>query len=151
MSEQDRRDLVSVEALVRGIKFYSGVKDLGTFVHVTFAREYANTNDHESVLVYIKSSKDILGHLERSVAAGVAKIMDANFPELIIKGYVFCSYMFEHKRINQFYTAGHAFQVESFLWCLITKQITGVINTELQTFYSVYVHSLYEYPTLYLF
>ena len=75
VSEQDRRDLVSIEALVRGIKFYSGVKDLGTFVHVTFAREYTNTNDRNSVLVYLKSNREFFGHLDRSVAAGVAEIM----------------------------------------------------------------------------
>ena len=39
----------------------------------------------------IKSSEDILGHLESKVAAGIAEIMDANCPELLIKGYAFCS------------------------------------------------------------
>lgn len=82
---------MSVEAIVRGIKFYNGVKELGTFVDVSFAREFTNANDHNSVLVLIKSSEDILGHLESKVAAGIAEIMDAYCPELLIKGYAFCS------------------------------------------------------------
>lgn len=88
--QRESRDLVFVEANVRGIKFYGGFQELGTFVHVTFAREYDNTNDPNSILVRIKKSNNILGHLERKVASGITKIMDQHFSELVLKGYVFC-------------------------------------------------------------
>ena len=107
---ENRRDLVSVDALVRGIKFYSGVKYLRAFVDVTFAREYVKSKNLNSVLVYKKSNREILRHLDRSVAAVVA----ANFSELIIKGYALCSYTKKFVCVF-FYTAGRAFQVEVFL------------------------------------
>ena len=89
MGEENRaRELLSLEAVVRGIKFYNGIQELRTFVHVGFSREITNSYTTKSVLVHIKKSNEILGHLERTIAAPIADIMDEKFPELIIKGSV---------------------------------------------------------------
>ena len=49
-------------------------------MHITFTREYNNAYDQNSVLVSIKKSKNVLGHLERKF---VAAIMDQKYPELV--------------------------------------------------------------------
>ena len=49
------KDLVSLEAVVRGIKFYCGIRHRETFSHVTFVRERANIHDEDAVMVHMKT------------------------------------------------------------------------------------------------
>ena len=62
------KELVSFTADVRGIKFYSGFKDLrasGGFLNVDLVHEKHNLHDENSILVISKTkSPKIIGHLE---------------------------------------------------------------------------------------
>ena len=85
----DIKELVSFTADVRGIKFYPGLKDLkasGGFLHVDLVREKHNPHDANSILVVSKTpTPKLIGHLERGVAAAVAKILDLKLPIIRLK------------------------------------------------------------------
>ena len=64
------KDLVSLEAVVRGIKFYRGVRHRETFSRVTFVRERANIHDEDAVMVHMKRTQEVL---EKEVAVVIAR------------------------------------------------------------------------------
>ena len=84
----DIKELVSFTADVRGIKFYPGLKDLrasGGFLNVDLVREKHDPHDANSILVSKMQTPKIIGHLERGVAAAVAKILDLKLPTIRLK------------------------------------------------------------------
>ena len=85
----DIQELVSFSANVKGIKFYPGYEDLrasGGFLNVDLVREKHNPHDANSILVVSKTqTPKIIGHLERGVAAAVAKILDLKLPTMRLK------------------------------------------------------------------
>ena len=144
MGEENRaREL---EAVVRGIKFYNGIQELRTFVHVGFSREITNSYTTKSVLVHIKKSNEILGHLERTIAAPIADIMDEKFPELIIKGSVSVCMGDVFLSIYLILKLQDLYFRKSFQLSLIMKKATGDTNTEQQIYFSVYVHIPHTCP-----
>ena len=59
------------------IKFFDGVGIFSSFDNVILVREPNNPFDTNSVLVILASNNhEVLGHLERSIAAGIAELMD---------------------------------------------------------------------------
>ena len=81
------KELLSFTAEVRGIKFYPGYEDFrnadarGGFLHVDLRREADNTHDKKAVLIVTRCrTPRILRHLERRVAAAVARIIDLKLP-----------------------------------------------------------------------
>ena len=68
------KKLASVSCIVKGIKFYGGINSFSSFDDVRFVREN-NPFDKNSILVTLGTRKNhqVLGHLERSVAAGIAE------------------------------------------------------------------------------
>ena len=57
--------------------FYHGIGSFSTFDNLLFIREPSNPFDINSVLVILATkNREVLGHLERSVAAGIAELMD---------------------------------------------------------------------------
>ena len=79
----------SISCLVKGIKFYDGIGGFSSFDNVMLVREPSNPFDINSVLVILASkNREVLGHLERSVAAGIAELMDNFKFQVKIVGYV---------------------------------------------------------------
>ena len=71
------KELASISCLVKGIKFYDGIKGFSSFDNVRFVREPCNPFDENSILVILATKRhEVLGHLERSIAAGIAELMD---------------------------------------------------------------------------
>ena len=80
---------MSFTADVRGIKFYPGITDLrasGGFLNVDLLPEKHNPHDANYILVVSKTpTPKIIGHLERGVAAAVAKMLDLKLPIIRLK------------------------------------------------------------------
>ena len=71
------KELASINCLVKGIKFYDGIGSFSYFDNVIFVPEPSNLFDTSSILVILASkNREVLGHLERSVAAGIAELME---------------------------------------------------------------------------
>ncbi len=62
----------SISANVTGVKFNPGIEELHSTVHVKLAK---NPKDENSILT-ITQSGQVLGHLERKVAAVLAPILN---------------------------------------------------------------------------
>ena len=83
------KELASVSCLVKGIKFYDGIGSFRSFDNVILVREPSNLFDRNSVLVVLATkNREVLGHLEHSVAAGIAELMDNFKFQLKVVGYV---------------------------------------------------------------
>ena len=88
------KELASISCLVKGIKFYDGVGIFSSFDNVILVREPNNPFDTNSVLVILASNNhEVLGHLERSIAAGIAELMDKFKSQVKIVGYADVSLM----------------------------------------------------------
>ena len=87
MSMHAMVELVSISCLVKGVKFYEGQRSFSSFDNVILVREPSNPFDTNSVLVKLANNLDVLGHLERSVAA---ELMDKFEYQVKIIGYVEC-------------------------------------------------------------
>ena len=62
---------------MKGIKFYNGINSFRSFDDVFLVQEPSNPHDINSVLVILTNKNhEVLGHLERSIAAGIAELMD---------------------------------------------------------------------------
>ena len=74
--------------------FYEGVGIFSPFDNVLLVREPNNPFDTNSVLVILASNNhEVLGHLERSIAAGIAELMDKFKSQVKIVGYAEVSLM----------------------------------------------------------
>ena len=81
------KELASISCSVKGIKFYDG--SFSSFNNVLLVREPSNPCDKNSVLVILADKNcEILGHLEGSVAAGIAELMDSFKNQVKVVGYV---------------------------------------------------------------
>ena len=59
-----------------------------SFDNIIFVREPSNLFDTKSILVILASkNREVLGHLERSVATGIAELMDKFRSQVKIVGY----------------------------------------------------------------
>ena len=82
------KELASISCSVKGIKFYDGIGIFSSFDNVILVREPNNPFDTNSVLVILTSNnREVLGHLERSIAAGIAELMDKFKSQVKIVGY----------------------------------------------------------------
>ena len=79
-----KREYCSVTTNVMGVRFYKGIEKLQTMQNVRLRREHGNPHDPHSVLVVLKSGEE-LGHLDSTVAAVLAPVMDSNVHGLLIK------------------------------------------------------------------
>ena len=84
MAAEDAKEYCSCLAMVKGIKFYSGLANLHAMMNVRLKREPGNVYDSSAILVILKSG-EILGHLEEKHAAVLAPVMDSNLPGLVVK------------------------------------------------------------------
>ena len=83
------KELASVSCLVKGIKFYDGIGSFSSFDNVVLIREPSNPFDINSVLVILATeNREVLGHLERLVAVGIAELMDNFKSQVKVVGYV---------------------------------------------------------------
>ena len=92
------KKLVSITSQVRGIKFYPGYVEFknaaanGGLLHVDLVREQDNPYDTNAILVMTRSgTPKVLGHLEKEVAAAVARILDRELPYVRMKRYNYCN------------------------------------------------------------
>ena len=71
-----------------GIKFYDGLSHLQPLQAVKLERDYSRSQDPNSIWVKLTvlNRTVVLGHLEKTIAAALAPLMD-EFPGLIIRGY----------------------------------------------------------------
>ena len=91
------KELASISCLVKGIKFYNGIDSSSSFDNVMLVREANSPYDKNSVLAILANkNREVLAHLERSVAAGVAELMDNFKCQVKVVGYVELESVFLH-------------------------------------------------------
>jgi len=88
----DAEELLSFITAVRGIKFYPGLADLiaSKVLVVDLLQEKCNEHDTNAIIVMTRSDEPkILGHLERSSAAAVTKILQLHGVKIHKRSYLY--------------------------------------------------------------